>query len=140
MGVVSHIIPKFRIDQKTIDRDIEMAERQGINFVFGADDNFDIEKLKKDYRLHNNRYWSLDERSLPGRRRRRIPYGCTGFPLWSQEQADCKLSLGKNVAVIGGGDVAMDCARAAARADGVENVHIVYRTYQSSSCLLRRKR
>jgi putative selenate reductase len=37
------------------------------------------------------------------------------------------LDLGKRVAVIGGGDVAMDCARAAKRNAGVGEVRIVYR-------------
>jgi putative selenate reductase len=46
------------------------------------------------------------------------------------------VKLGRNVAVIGGGDVAMDCARAAKRAPGVENVSILYRRtreYMTSS-------
>jgi len=38
-----------------------------------------------------------------------------------------KIELGKNVAVIGGGNSAMDGARAAKRIDGVENVFIIYR-------------
>jgi putative selenate reductase len=37
------------------------------------------------------------------------------------------LNLGKNVAIIGGGNTAMDAARAAKRAAGVEKVSIVYR-------------
>ncbi|MEJ2068230.1 MAG: FAD-dependent oxidoreductase [Deltaproteobacteria bacterium] len=39
---------------------------------------------------------------------------------------DTPIALGKNVAVIGGGNVAMDSARTALRL-GAENVHIVYR-------------
>ncbi len=38
-----------------------------------------------------------------------------------------KFNLGKNVIVVGGGNSAMDAARAAKRIDGVENVTIVYR-------------
>jgi len=38
-----------------------------------------------------------------------------------------KVKLGKNVAVIGGGNSAMDGARAAKRTEGVENVYIIYR-------------
>ena len=40
---------------------------------------------------------------------------------------DIKISLGKNVAVIGGGNSAMDSARAAKRCEGTENVFIIYR-------------
>ena len=40
---------------------------------------------------------------------------------------DGKVSLGKNVVVIGGGNTAMDTARAAKRTEGVEHVYLVYR-------------
>ena len=36
-------------------------------------------------------------------------------------------TLGKSVAVIGGGNSAMDSARAAKRYDGVEKVYLIYR-------------
>ncbi|MEG0214861.1 MAG: FAD-dependent oxidoreductase, partial [Hungatella sp.] len=38
-----------------------------------------------------------------------------------------KLNVGKHVVVIGGGNTAMDTARAAKRTDGVEHVYLVYR-------------
>ena len=38
-----------------------------------------------------------------------------------------ELKLGRNVAVVGGGNTAMDAARAAKRAEGVEKVTLVYR-------------
>ena len=38
-----------------------------------------------------------------------------------------KVALGKNVVVIGGGNTAMDTARAAKRTEGVEHVYLVYR-------------
>lgn len=38
-----------------------------------------------------------------------------------------KMAIGKNVVVIGGGNTAMDTARAAKRCDGVEHVYLVYR-------------
>ena len=37
------------------------------------------------------------------------------------------VDLGKNVVIIGGGNSAMDAARAAKRANGVEHVYLVYR-------------
>ena len=43
------------------------------------------------------------------------------------KEKDGKLDLGKNVVVIGGGNTAMDTARAAKRTEGVENVYLVYR-------------
>ena len=46
--------------------------------------------------------------------------------LWKYHHQD-KMNLGKTVAVIGGGNSAMDGARAAKRIDGVEKVNIIYR-------------
>ncbi|MEG0017652.1 MAG: FAD-dependent oxidoreductase, partial [Hydrogenoanaerobacterium sp.] len=40
---------------------------------------------------------------------------------------EAKLSLGKNVVIVGGGNTAMDAARAAKRVKGVEKVSLVYR-------------
>jgi putative selenate reductase len=47
--------------------------------------------------------------------------------LEDSKKTNCGLDLGKRVAVIGGGDVAMDCARAAKWNRGVEQAVIVYR-------------
>jgi putative selenate reductase len=47
--------------------------------------------------------------------------------LQDSKEAGLRMNLGKRVAVIGGGDVAMDCARAAKRTSGVESVTVVYR-------------
>lgn len=44
------------------------------------------------------------------------------FPEW-----DTPIKVGKNVAVCGGGNVAMDAARCSLRMPGVENVYIIYR-------------
>ncbi len=43
------------------------------------------------------------------------------------KQTDGKPDVGKNVVVIGGGNTAMDTARAAKRAEGVQKVSLVYR-------------
>jgi putative selenate reductase len=47
--------------------------------------------------------------------------------LEDMKRGPLSIKLGKNVAVIGGGNTAMDAARAAKRAEGVQKVSIVYR-------------
>lgn len=47
------------------------------------------------------------------------------FPEW-----DTPIHVGRRVAVIGGGNVAMDAARCSLRLKGVEEVHIIYRRSQ----------
>ncbi len=126
MGVVSHIIPKFRIKDEIIEHDVDIAKKTGVEFVFGADENYDIKKLKENYNFVIIATGAWMKGHCPVEEGEEYMIDALDF-LKESRQADCKLSLGKNVAVIGGGDVAMDCARAAARADGAENVHIVYR-------------
>jgi putative selenate reductase len=41
-----------------------------------------------------------------------------------------RLQLGKHVAIVGAGNTAMDCARAALRVPGVEKATVVYRRSQ----------
>ena len=51
------------------------------------------------------------------------------------KEKDGDVMIGKNVAVIGGGNTAMDTARAAKRTKGVEHVYLVYRrTKRYNAC------
>ena len=125
-GTVSHIIPEFRIPRIVIDKDIEFIKSLGVNIFFNSNSIFDVHSLKqKGYKyifigigasLPTELY--LDK--------------CVGKTLSSIDLLrsfnDKKnLNLGKTVAVIGGGNSAMDSARAALRIDGIEKVFIVYR-------------
>ena len=125
MGVVQYIIPGFRIPQAAIDLDYRMAVKTGVDFQFGVSD-IDVAGLKKEYDFVVIATGAWKEGARP------VPQGGDNMIdaldfLERSKNADCKLDLGKSVAVIGGGDVAMDCARAAMRADGSPKVSIVYR-------------
>lgn len=126
MGVVSHIIPKFRISQDKIDADVAIAEKTGVGFVFGADEKFDLAELKNEYDFVIIATGAWKKGFNPVKSGGEHLIDALEF-LEESRLADCDLVLGKNVAVIGGGDVAMDCARAAKRSPGTKNVHIVYR-------------
>ena len=125
-GIVSHVIPKFRINQSIIDIDFELAKKTGVDFVFGADENYDITALKKEYDFVIIATGAWGKGLCPVEAGEEYLLDALEF-LKDAREKDGEITLGKNVAVIGGGDVAMDCARVAARAKGVENVHIVYR-------------
>ena len=125
-GIIAHVIPEFRIAKEKIERDYQMAVEYGVEFQFGVHEDYDVASLKKDYD------YVVLATGAWGRGICRVKEGEELFRdalefLAASKANDCKVELGKRVAVIGGGDVAMDCARAAKRAPGVEEVVIVYR-------------
>ncbi|MDR3173375.1 MAG: putative selenate reductase subunit YgfK [Treponema sp.] len=141
-GMVQYLIPAFRIPGDLIDRDYELALKTGVEFRFGLELGRDIslEALRGDYAYTVLALgaWGpcpspVDEggeiidalRFLEGARRD-SPAPGRDSPVPGGPMQDSP-ALGKRVAVIGGGDVAMDCARLALRQPGVEAVTLVYR-------------
>ncbi|MHB9291466.1 putative selenate reductase [Hollandina sp. SP2] len=123
-GIVRHVIPSFRISSKAIDRDLRLAEKLGVEFIFGVDEHYSLSSLKKKHAFVVLATGAWKPGSSP------LDSGDTMDALQFLEAFKASggsLDLGKHVAVIGGGDVAMDCARAAKRNSGVEKVSIVYR-------------
>ncbi|WP_323116671.1 FAD-dependent oxidoreductase, partial [Klebsiella variicola] len=53
------------------------------------------------------------------------------LPFLHDYNNNAPLKMGKHVAVIGAGNTAMDCARAAKRIAGVEDVTVIYRRSQA---------
>ena len=125
-GIVRYVIPSFRIPQAAMDRDFAMAKKMGVDFRFGVSDAIDLAKLQGeyDYVVLAVGAWKEGAAAVKDGQERLLD--ALAF-LEESKAKDCKVELGKRVAVIGGGDVAMDCARAAKRAPGVEDVTIVYR-------------
>ncbi|MBI9070686.1 MAG: putative selenate reductase subunit YgfK [Melioribacteraceae bacterium] len=124
-GTVIQTIPEFRIPKDIIEKDIDLIKKTGVEFRFNIDEHFNISKLKEagyDYiylaigagisqelDLHNNK---------------NVLEAISFLKQFNKKE---KIELGKRVAIIGGGNSAMDAARAAKRIDGVEKVTIVYR-------------
>jgi putative selenate reductase len=129
MGIVKYVIPEFRISKEAIDLDYQLAVKTGVNFEFGADEKYSISELKSkyDYVIIATGAWK--EGSCPVKEGGEHLVDALEF-LEESKLSNCNLNLGKTVAVIGGGDVAMDCSRAAKRNVGVEKVNIVYRRTQ----------
>lgn len=125
-GVVQNIIPDFRLPQSAIDNDVEFIKKHGVKFQFNANPNFSIEELKQKgfkYIYLAIGAGKSNELQLKGNQEKQMD--ALDF-LWKFHHHE-ELTLGKNVAVIGGGNSAMDAARAAKRIHGVEKVYIIYR-------------
>jgi len=124
-GVVQNILPRFRIPAEAIQKDISFIEMHGIKFVFGADYNFSVDKLKAD----GHKYIYI---SIGAGKSNKLDLGdeanvINAIEFLKDFHANKQINLGENVAIIGGGNSAMDSARAAMRIAGVKNVSIVYR-------------
>jgi len=127
-GMVANAIPSFRLPDEQIDIDIERIKNLGVNINFEYEinsENFD--KLKSDFN-----YIFV----APGAQAAlKIDLeGCEAegvidpFEFFYKARNERDLNIGKRVAIIGGGNTAMDAARIAKRlvpADG--EVAIIYR-------------
>ncbi len=125
-GTVRYVIPEFRISRGALDNDIELVRKAGVKFEFGVDPEFSITAL----RAQGFKYIFLAIGA--GKSSRLVLQGedsklKSAISFLEEFSRDSQLDLGKNVAVIGGGNSAMDAARAASRVEGVEHVYIIYR-------------
>ncbi|RKY99570.1 MAG: putative selenate reductase subunit YgfK, partial [Ignavibacteriae bacterium] len=125
-GIVNNVLPKFRLPQDAIDKDIELIKKLGVKFKFGVDDNFAIDTLKNSG--YEYIYISIGaEKPNTFELEEEDEKILNAIEFLRRFRNNEKIKLGKNVAVIGGGNSAMDGARAAKRIGGVENVFIIYR-------------
>jgi putative selenate reductase len=125
-GTVRHTIPSFRIPQSVIDKDIEFIKKFGVEFQYNCDSDFNISDLMKagfDYFYIAIGAGISQELKLNNTGENIID--AIGFlQAFNKNKIE---GIGKHVAVIGGGNSAMDAARAAKRVSGVETVYIIYR-------------
>ncbi|GAB77527.1 putative selenate reductase [Austwickia chelonae] len=124
-GIVSHIIPGFRIDREQIDRDYRLATSLGVHFHFDTDPAFDVTELKKNYGHVVVAIGAWGRGQSPVREGQEHILDALDF-LW-QTQNENGHEYGRRIAVIGAGDVAMDCVRTATRLPGVETAELIYR-------------
>ncbi|HWJ03209.1 MAG TPA: putative selenate reductase subunit YgfK, partial [Verrucomicrobiae bacterium] len=125
-GTVQYVIPDFRISREAIENDVELVRRAGVKFEFGVPAKFSVtELMAKGFKYvylaigagkNNSIALAGDIQNVKG-----------AIPFLEEFNRSKEIRLGKNVAVIGGGNSAMDAARAALKVDGVEKVYVVYR-------------
>lgn len=119
-----HVIPSFQIPGDAIENDVALAKAAGAQFVTGAE-VASVDELKAKGFTHvilAVGAWKPGVLKLEYGE----PMGVLEF-LTAYNREPASLSLGENVVVIGGGNTAMDAARAAVRVPGVRRVRLVYR-------------
>jgi glutamate synthase (NADPH/NADH) small chain len=136
-GVLVYGIPEFRLPKAIVDAEVDYLKRLGVEIKY----NYVIGKILSVDELFEMGYDAVFLgvgaglpvfMNIPGENLCGI-YSANEYLTRSNlmkaylfPEYDTPIALGKNVAVIGGGNVAMDSARTALRL-GADNVHIVYR-------------
>lgn len=131
-GMLRYGIPSFRLEKDIIDAEIEVLKALGVEFKCGVEVGRDvsIDALRSDG--YKGFFVAIGaQRSaklcIPGEELAGV-YGGVDF---LREVNDGKTpDIGKNVIVVGGGNVALDVARTARRC-GADSVTVVYRRSES---------
>ncbi len=121
-GIVRNVIPSFRISDEAIDKDIALIEKMGAKIHTSAPAPSFDELKAQGYStvVFAVGAYKAQETGVSGNVMNVINFlkACKAGTIENTGQA---------IAIIGGGNTAMDAARAAKRLDGVEKVSIVYR-------------
>lgn len=125
-GIVGNVVPDFRIPGEMLERDFQMVKRQGVEFEFGVKEDYDLQELKKefDYIILATGATKHSKIGLKTGEERAV--NAIEF-LEDYKKKKGNIDRFKHVCVVGGGDVAMDAARAAKRSPGQPEVSIIYR-------------
>ena len=125
-GWLRYGIPEYRLPKKILDKEIKLMCKNGMNIKYKV-------QLGKDITLSelNTKYDAVflaigAQNAVPMRVKGNNLEGCfLGVDFLRDLMLGKKIKLEKKVAVIGGGNTAIDCARTAARMGA--NVSLVYR-------------
>ncbi len=128
-GIPAKTIPSYRLPDSAISQDVDMLTKLGVKFIYGVNVGQDktLSQLKNEYDYiyisvgaQHSRRLGLANEDAKG------IYGCLDF--LKLAKAGKLGDLGQNVAVIGGGNSAMDAVRTAWRvAKEGANVSLIYR-------------
>ncbi|HHW44504.1 MAG TPA: FAD-dependent oxidoreductase, partial [Desulfotomaculum sp.] len=126
-GMMRVGIPEYRLPKKWVDLEVDLLARLGVEFRFNTrlGREITLEGLQENYQAifvalgaHKGNSPGLPGEDLAGVEQ--------GVSFLRRVALGEPVAVGRRVAVIGGGNTAMDCARTAVRL-GAEEVYILYR-------------
>ena len=127
-GMLTMGIPSFRLEKDVVEAEIEILKDLGVEFRTGVEVGKDVtlDGLRKDgYEAFYIAIgaWKSTPIGVPGEKLKGV---MAGIDFLRRTNSSRKPAIGENVAVIGGGNVAIDVARSAVRL-GAKSVIVVYR-------------
>jgi NADH-quinone oxidoreductase subunit F len=126
-GVLAFGIPQYRLPKEILKKEINSIRQVGVNIIFNKKVGIDIEfeDLKKDYDAVYIATGTQFSRKV-GIKGETLKGVYHGLDFLKDVNLGKDVTIGKKVAVIGGGNTAIDASRVALRM-GAEEVHILYR-------------
>lgn len=126
-GMLRYGIPQYRLPKEVLDMEIDTIASLGVemknNVKIGKDITLDEIKAKHDAVIVAIGAWQSSAMGVTGENLEGV-YG--GIDFLRSVALHNPVEIGKNVAVCGGGNTAMDACRSAIRL-GAENVYVIYR-------------
>jgi len=124
-GMVSLALPQFRLPQRQIEADIKRIQRLGVNFHF--DEKVNKDRFKSIQQNHDYIYLAIgaQKNKRLGIEGESLPQVREPLEFLSRLRRGQTVDIGSRVAVIGGGNTALDVARSARRLGS--EVTILYR-------------
>lgn len=125
-GVLTYGIAPSRLPENVVAHDIKTVKDLGVKFEFGVKvgKDIDLNEMGYDAIFIGAGLWSAKTPNIPGLDKKGV-WTAIDFLEKARIEKE-KFKLGEDVVVIGGGDVAVDCA-VTAKLLGAKNVHIMYR-------------
>ena len=131
-GVLAFGIPEYRLPKKVLQHEIELIEKAGVNIHLNIDVVKDVTfkslRAKYDAVYVATGAQFPEKANIPGENLSGVIYG---IDFLKSVNLGKEVKMGKTVAVIGGGNSAIDSARTALRL-GAEKVIILYRRTRDS--------
>lgn len=126
-GMLRYGIPEYRLPKTILDREIELIARMGVEFIYNTKVGSDItlEYLRKNYDtvFIGIGAWEASGMRCQGED---LPGVVGGINFLREVALNSEVSIGGRVAIVGGGNTAMDAARTAVRL-GAKEVMVLYR-------------
>jgi DMSO reductase iron-sulfur subunit len=122
-GLMRYGIPAYRLPKNILDNEIDFIKEHGVEIKTGHPVKNPEEVLEQDFKaiFAATGAWSSLKLNLPGEEAKGISYA---LDFLKKVNSGIKVRIGKRVAVVGGGSVAIDSARAALRL-GAKEVHLI---------------
>ena len=126
-GMLRYGIPEYRLPKKVVDREVKEIEDLGVvlknNVKIGRDISFDEIRKEADATILAIGAWTSMKVGCPGEDAEGV---LGGIDFLRENILGNPENIGKSVAIVGGGNTAMDACRSAVRL-GAENVYVIYR-------------